>query len=49
MIMDGSPLTVRRHAPMRSEHTAEVLDEVGYDADEIAALVAAGAAQVRTD
>jgi crotonobetainyl-CoA:carnitine CoA-transferase CaiB-like acyl-CoA transferase len=49
MIMDGSPLRVRRHAPMRSEHTAEVLAEVGYDADAIAALVAAGAAHVRTD
>lgn len=47
MIMDGSPLRVRRHAPMRSEHTAEVLAEVGYDADAIAALVAAGAAHVR--
>ena len=48
MVMDGSPLSVRRHAPMRSEHTAEVLAEVGYDADAIAALVAAGAAHVRT-
>ena len=49
MILDASPLRVRRHAPMRSEHTAEVLAEVGYDVDAIAALVASGAAHVRAD
>ncbi len=47
MILDESPLTVRRPAPLRSEHTAEVLAEVGYTAGEISAMVADGAAEVR--
>lgn len=47
MILDDSPLSVRRPAPLRSEHTAEVLAEVGYSDAEIAGLVASGAASVR--
>jgi crotonobetainyl-CoA:carnitine CoA-transferase CaiB-like acyl-CoA transferase len=47
MILDESPLTVRRPAPLRSEHTAEVLAEVGYTTGEISAMVADGAAEVR--
>jgi formyl-CoA transferase len=47
MILDESPLTVRRPAPLRSQHTAEVLAEVGYTAEEISAMVADGAAEVR--
>ena len=33
-----------RPAPVLGQHTAEVLTEAGYDADEIAAMVASGAA-----
>lgn len=47
MIMDATPLTVRRPAPLRSEHTAEVLAEVGFTADDIERLVASGAARTR--
>jgi crotonobetainyl-CoA:carnitine CoA-transferase CaiB-like acyl-CoA transferase len=47
MILDDAPLSVRRPAPLRAEHTAEVLAEVGYDDAAIEALVASGAAQVR--
>ena len=49
MILDATPVSVRRPAPRRSEHTAEILAEVGYTAEEIAALVADGAASVRED
>ena len=49
MILDATPVSVRRPAPRRSEHTEEVLAEVGYTAEEIAALVADGAASVRED
>ena len=49
MILDATPLTVRRPAPLRSEHTAEVLAEVGYTAEEISALVAAGVAGLPKD
>ncbi|MFV0307141.1 MAG: CaiB/BaiF CoA transferase family protein [Desertimonas sp.] len=45
MILDDAPLAVRRPAPLRAEHTAEVLGEVGYDESAIAALVEAGAAE----
>lgn len=47
MILDDAPLTVRRPAPLRSEHTAEVLAEVGYDDAAIAAMIESGAASVR--
>jgi crotonobetainyl-CoA:carnitine CoA-transferase CaiB-like acyl-CoA transferase len=44
--LDGSALPVRRHPPLLGEHSAEVLTEVGYSAEEIAALVEAGAVQL---
>jgi len=47
MILDDAPLSVRRPAPLRAEHTAEVLAEIGYSDAEIEALVASGAARVR--
>ena len=34
---DDSP-TLRRHAPHVGEHTAEILAEIGWSADEIATL-----------
>lgn len=36
--MSASPGHIRRRAPMLGEHTEEVLTELGYSADEIAAL-----------
>lgn len=48
MIFDETPISVRRPAPRRSEHTAEVLAEVGYTAEEISALTAAGVAGLPT-
>ena len=44
---DATPTSVRRHAPLIGEHGDEVLLEVGYTADEIAALRSAGALQSR--
>jgi len=41
----GTPGSVRRSAPVQGQHTAEVLSELGYDADEISTLVKDGAAQ----
>jgi len=40
---DGQALAVERGAPAVGQHTAEVLTEVGFGPDEIAALRAAGA------
>jgi crotonobetainyl-CoA:carnitine CoA-transferase CaiB-like acyl-CoA transferase len=40
----GTPGSVRRSAPAQGQHTAEVLSELGYGADEIATLVKDGAA-----
>lgn len=34
MILDDTPVRVRRHAPITGEHTAEVLAEVGYHPDD---------------
>lgn len=43
---DGEPVRARQAPPLLGEQTEQVLAEVGYDADEIAALLASGAAQV---
>jgi crotonobetainyl-CoA:carnitine CoA-transferase CaiB-like acyl-CoA transferase len=40
----GTPTGMERHAPRFGEHTVEVLGEAGYDAAEIGALIASGAA-----
>lgn len=49
MILDETPLTVRRPAPRRGEHTVEVLGEVGYQPLEVEALIEAGAAEVAAE
>ena len=41
---DGTPTEHRRGAPLLAEHTEEVLAEAGYSVDEIAAMLASGAA-----
>jgi formyl-CoA transferase len=41
--MSRTPVEARRRAPLLGEHTAEVLGEAGYGADEIAAITAAAA------
>jgi crotonobetainyl-CoA:carnitine CoA-transferase CaiB-like acyl-CoA transferase len=43
----GTPGSVRRSAPVQGQHTAEVLGELGYGAEEIEALVRDGAAATR--
>lgn len=42
---DGEPVRARLAPPLLGQQTEEILAEAGYTADEIAALVAAGAAQ----
>ncbi|MGH3732470.1 MAG: CaiB/BaiF CoA transferase family protein [Acidimicrobiales bacterium] len=44
--MSATPGIVRRHAPLVGEHTSEILAELGYSDDEVASLVADGAARV---
>jgi crotonobetainyl-CoA:carnitine CoA-transferase CaiB-like acyl-CoA transferase len=46
---DGEPVRARQAPPLLGEQTAEILCEAGYSREEIAALVASGAAQSRTD
>ena len=43
-----TPGGVARGAPLLGEHTREVLGEIGYDANEIDALIAAGAVAAET-
>ncbi len=38
--LDRTPPVARRHPPLLGEHTVEVLDELGYAADDVARLVA---------
>jgi crotonobetainyl-CoA:carnitine CoA-transferase CaiB-like acyl-CoA transferase len=40
-----TPATVRRHPPMRGEHTLEILGELGFSAHEVQALIDAGVAR----
>jgi crotonobetainyl-CoA:carnitine CoA-transferase CaiB-like acyl-CoA transferase len=42
--MSATPPTARRHPPGLGEHTAEVLQELGYSEAEVSAMVAAGVA-----
>ena len=44
--LSATPGTVRRRAPALGEHTAEVLREAGYTADEVMQLVAQGVVKV---
>ena len=44
--LSGTPQQVRRHPPLLGEHTAEVLAEIGIDAEAQALLVAQGAFSV---
>jgi crotonobetainyl-CoA:carnitine CoA-transferase CaiB-like acyl-CoA transferase len=36
--MSATPGTIRHRAPLLGEHTDEILDELGYDAAEVADL-----------
>jgi crotonobetainyl-CoA:carnitine CoA-transferase CaiB-like acyl-CoA transferase len=42
---DGEPVRARLPPPLLGEQTAEILTEIGYSPEEIAALIASGAAQ----
>jgi formyl-CoA transferase len=40
--MSGTPNDLRRPAPTLGEHNAEVLRELGYDADRVAEILSDG-------
>ena len=42
--MDLTPTRIRSGPPLLGEHTEGVLAEVGFSADEVATLIASGAA-----
>jgi crotonobetainyl-CoA:carnitine CoA-transferase CaiB-like acyl-CoA transferase len=42
---DGEPVRARLAPPLLGQQTAEILAEVGYSQEEIASLIASGAAQ----
>jgi crotonobetainyl-CoA:carnitine CoA-transferase CaiB-like acyl-CoA transferase len=42
---DDSPMSVRRPAPLVGQDTVEVLRELGFDDDDVAALLASRAAR----
>jgi crotonobetainyl-CoA:carnitine CoA-transferase CaiB-like acyl-CoA transferase len=46
--LGGTPGSVRRSPPALGQHTAEVLEELGYSAEEIRSLAGAGTAGART-
>jgi len=43
--LSDTPATVRRHPPMRGEHTLEILAELGFNSHEVDGLIAAGVAR----
>ena len=42
---DGEPVRARLAPPLLGQHTVEILTEAGYSPEEIAALIASGAAE----
>jgi crotonobetainyl-CoA:carnitine CoA-transferase CaiB-like acyl-CoA transferase len=47
IMMDASPLEYRRGSPTLGEHTAEILAGLGYGADDVKRLAAAGIVRLR--
>jgi crotonobetainyl-CoA:carnitine CoA-transferase CaiB-like acyl-CoA transferase len=48
-VFHGTPAGEHRHAPVRGEHTAEILSEAGFNADEVQTMLAVGTAQAAPD
>lgn len=42
-LVDGQPLAAKRPAPELGEHTIEILEELGFDGDDVSKLLACGA------